>query len=167
VDVFAREAPRRLELFFAGNLLDRPTHTWPCLLSIWPPGNTDPPAAEILARDFAHPAEPEILVGKLVTDSPGDADHDGFNERFGALILEPEGDLVRLVIDGTAQPRVNPVFNVRQTADRQVWVYLDNVILEPVARDPHGDVLFQIPTTIRGRSLLEVVIRTRHAIAGP
>ena len=167
VDVFARDAPRRLELFFVGDSLDRPTHAWPCLLSIWPPGNTDPPAAEVLARDFALPARPETLVGKLVTDSPGDADHDGFNEWFGAFILEPEGDLVRLEIDGTAQPRVNPVFSVRQTAGRQVWVYLDNVILEPVARDPRGDVLFQLPATIRGRSLVEVVIRAGHAIAGP
>ena len=90
-----------------------------------------------------------------------------FNERFGAFILKPEGDLVRLEIDGTAQPRVNPVFSVRQTASRQVWVYLDNVILEPVARDPRGDVLFQLPATIRGRSLVEVVIRAGHAGAGP
>ncbi len=166
-DVFTRQGPRRLDLFVAEADVARPTARWACLLSVWPPGNTDPPAALALARDYAHPTPPQVHVGRLCPDAPGDADHDGFDERFGVFTVEPEGDLVRVEIDGRDHPRVQPVFAVCGTAGRQVWVYFDNAILEPTARDVNDNVIFQIPTTVQRRSVVEVILRRSGGASNP
>ncbi|MCP4250716.1 MAG: hypothetical protein GY778_27060 [bacterium] len=148
---------RRLGLLASGGALADGAQNWSCLLRVWPPGHCDD-AAE-LALDYCYPEGLEVGVGQLVLDSPGDADADGFDERAGCYTLRPEGDLLRFVLDGSRRPRFSPVFKVLGTAGHRVWVYVDNIILEPLVRDAAGEVLFQLPATIRHRCLVEVVLR--------
>ncbi|MHC4089287.1 MAG: hypothetical protein ACYSVY_03240, partial [Planctomycetota bacterium] len=53
----------------------------------------------------------------------------------------------------------SPVFNVLDTAGARVWVYVDHLIHEAVGRDAGGNVIFQVPGTITGRTLVELVLR--------
>lgn len=163
IDVHADPQSRRINLLARGGQTDGPVAEWSCLLRVWPPGNCDEAVARARALDYVYPARLNVLVGETVTDSPGDADGDGFNERFGCYVVEPEADLLRFEIDGTRRPRFGPLFHVANTAGRQAWVYVDNMILESVARDSAGQLLFHIPGTVRRTSLVEVVLRNRPA----
>ena len=148
---------RRVSLLASGGHISGPTQSWSCLLKVWPVGHCEQAADQAL--DYCYPDSLEVQVGGRVNDSPGDDDGDGFNERYGCYVLRPEGDLLRFVIDGTARPRFAPVFNILDTVGSRVWVYVDNVILEAVGRDAGGNVLFRLPETVRGRRLIEVVVR--------
>lgn len=163
IDVRADAQSRRIDLVAWGGPMEGPVGRWSCLLSVWPPGNCDKPVARARALDYCHPARLNVLVGEAITDSPGDADSDGFNERLGCYVLRPEADLLRFEIDATLRARFWPLFHVVNTAGQQAWVYVDNVILESVARDSAGHLLFQIPNTVRRISLVEVVLRNPQA----
>ncbi|MCH7813876.1 MAG: hypothetical protein IID40_07630 [Planctomycetes bacterium] len=148
---------RRLGLLASGGALAEGRQHWSCLLRVWPPGHCDETVD--LALDYCYPEGVEVGVGEWVLDAPGDADGDGFDERAGCYTFRPEGDLLRFVLDGSRRPRFSPVFKVLGTGDHRVWVYVDNVILEPLVRNAAGEVLFQLPMTVRHRCLVEVVLR--------
>ncbi|MFQ5491896.1 MAG: hypothetical protein ACE5GE_14355, partial [Phycisphaerae bacterium] len=159
--------PPLASLMASGGLIDADQQSWACLLGVWPPGNSEPSPARIQALDYCYPAELKVEVGRLITDTPGDDNHDGFNERHGCYTLNTDADLLRFRIDARKQPRISPVFNIRGTKDRQAWVYHNNLIVQTVARDAHGDLLFQLPRTLNSTHLLEVVVRNQASSASP
>lgn len=161
MEILRQPQRHRVSLLASGGHISGPTQAWACLLRVWPPGHCD--QALELAMDYAYPDPLHVMVGERVNDSPGDDNGDGFNERFGCYVLRPEADLLRFEVNGSKRPRFSPVFNVLDTAGARVWVYLDNVILETVGRDAKGNAVFQLPGTVRGRSLIEVVIRDQPA----
>jgi len=162
----SRRAPRmevvrqlerhRLSLLASGGEMTSGAQTWSSLLRVWPPGHCGEAAPQAL--DYCYAAGLEIHTGERIIDSPGDDDHDGFNESEGCYVVRAEAGTLRLVIDGSKDARYSPVFKVVQPGSARAWVYVDNLILEPVIRDPAGNLLFQIPGTVRKRTLVEVVL---------
>ncbi len=120
-----------------------------------------PPSASTAAeaRSYCAPASPEFLVGGLARGAAGDADGDGFDERSGTFLLEPDGNRVQLRLDGARGPIVSPAFCVLGSAGREAWVYVDYVVQEAVARDADGRLIFQLPGEIEGVRLVEVYLR--------
>ena len=74
-------------------------------------------------------------------------------------MLEPDGDLLRFVLDGSARKRFSPRFNVLDTAAGQVWVYVNNEIHESLERDSLGNLLFMLPGEVSDRRFVEVILR--------
>ena len=154
---------KRVDLLASGGELSTPTSSWSCMLSVWPPGNCDEIEARTRTLDYCYPGGTHVLVGEPVADAPGDANNDGFDEQHGCYVLRPEANLLRFEIDGTKRPKFQPAFTVLDTAGRDAWVYFNNVIVDAVVRDPEGNVVFQLPTAVRGPGIVEVVLRDRTA----
>ena len=163
IDVLPHPQERRIDLLASGGIAAGPVARWTGLLQVWPPGSCVPAVARARALDYCYPAPLNMLVGEVIADTPGDADGDGFNEQLGCHVLQPEADLLRFEIDGRKRPRFGPLFQVVNTAGQQAWVYVDHLILETVARDSAGNLLFQIPETVRHTALVEVVLRNPQA----
>jgi len=165
--VRAQPERQRVNLIACGGNTGVPTQAWSCLLDIWPPGNCDDVRAREQALDYSSPGGVRMQAGELVTDSPGDANGDGFNERWGWYVLRPEDHLLRFELDGRQRPRFNPLFLVTGCAGREAWVYRDNVLLEPVARDAADRLVFQVSGDVRERSLIEVILRKAERASTP
>ena len=86
----------------SGDIADG-TASWSCLLSVWPAGNCDDRDARARAMDYAEPADLDVSVGETVSNSPGDDDGDGFNERLGCYVLAPDADLLRFELGGSGR----------------------------------------------------------------
>ena len=137
----------------------KPAQRWDSMLALGTPGAVGQPASRALHYCFPPSLSPSL--GSLVTDSEGDLDHDGFNERSGCYVLAPDANRVLLTLDGTGSPFYSPAFLIQDSADREVWVYVDYVVLERVGRTAGGEVLFQLPGTVDTRRTVEVYLRNR------
>ena len=115
----------------------------------------------MIATDYDAADGLTMQQGQLITDTPGDANHNGFDEQTGVFVVRPEADLVRLWIGGDKRAHYRPTFVVPGTQGSDAWVYCDNQIIEPIARTIQGNVLFQIPKTVGTSTLVEVVLRRR------
>jgi hypothetical protein len=118
---------------------------------------------ELRARavDYADPVAPRVEVGSLVPTAGADGAAEGFDPVQGLYTVGPDADLVRFVIDGQRQPRFAPAFRIADTAERDAWVYLDHLVADCVARDRQGDLIFQVPGSIRAPVTVEVHLRPR------
>ncbi len=159
MDLIPQPELRQFNLVASGGHIDGDEETWYCLLNLWARDSIDETSAGAMAVDYCDPKVLEIGVGELVTDSLGDENGDGYNERFGTSVLQPAGDLVRFWVGASGEVRFFPMFTIQGIDGRQAWVYVDNVILEGSARDTQGNLLFQLPGLVRSKTLVEVVLR--------
>lgn len=86
----------------------------------------------------------------------------GFEPSTGCYVLSPQDGRLRFVIEGTASPLYSPVFRIVEQVEQeglQAWVYVQDRILDRVARDRAGNLLFQLPGVIRDRTTIEVLFR--------
>lgn len=120
------------------------------------------------ARAYATPAAIDARIGKFVesqSDSP--VVRDGFAPASGTFALTPEGGRVLLALGSARRPFFGPVFSIRRLGDRQSWVYVNHLILEPTALDGTGNLIFQVPDGVREQMLIEVLLRQAQTRSGP
>ncbi|MFH0983250.1 MAG: hypothetical protein V2A79_17160 [Planctomycetota bacterium] len=150
--------PRVTAVAFGGQT-HKPTQEWDCLLSLGLSDTEIGPAGASRALYYCFPPTLTPTVGSLVTESEGDRDHDGFNERFGCYMLAPQDRRVLLTLDGKSAPLYNPAFLVQGSTGMESWVYVDYVVLHEVSRTAAGEVVFQIPGLVDTRRTVEVYLR--------
>lgn len=134
---------------------------WSALLGVGPAGDCDKSAIVARARAYGAMDALEVVIGALNRDSAGDLDQDGFNERLGAYMLTTESRRTQVKIRGASWPVDGPVFAVQAALEEEAWVYVNHVIHQPVVRDAHGAVLFQIPERVERDMIVEVYLRQR------
>lgn len=132
-----------------------------CLLRFWPPGVTAT-QAEGLATDYQNPAALRPAVGRLVTDAPGDLNHDGFNESTGCYEIALHDGGARFEFAPGDIPRLAPVFHIHDTTGRRCWVYSDGAALPADHRDANGHLLFKLPDTLYAPRTVEIHTRPPH-----
>jgi hypothetical protein len=89
--------------------------SWCFLLQLKPDDLDSEDAARPYALDYRNPAKVTVSQGALVTDDPGDADGDGFNEAEGCTVLAADREgKVAFVFDPGEVTHYWPVFKVRQ-----------------------------------------------------
>ena len=157
---FRKELISQVTAVAFGGETQRPVQQWDCLLGLGPWGVDAGRAAEARALHYCFPPTLSPAVGTLVTDSEGDNDHDGFNERFGCYLLAPDANRVLVTLDEKDVPLYNPAFVIPGSAGLEAWVYVDYVILEGVSRTAAGEVLFQIAGTVDTGRTVEVYLRS-------
>ena len=134
---------RRLAVV-AGDVEASPTVETAHLLRIWPGDIDAAPEGTGLAADYQNPAAITAMAGGLITDAAGDLDHDGFNESEGCYELAPVDGVLGFDFDPGRFPRFDPVFRVRETADRRCWVYARGRTVQPLGRDAQHNLLFTL-----------------------
>ncbi len=154
----------RLGTLFHGGQADAVT-AWAAMLNVWPFDIDGPAQAEPMVLDYVNPMPIVIDAGRLVRTDAGDIDNDGFNEARGHYTLEPDGNVVKLRLDGSRRMRFGPAFRIVDVADCDVWAYVDGLEIRPIARDADGDAVFQIPRVLDRETLVEVTSRKRPATA--
>lgn len=132
---------------------------WACQLVLASSGEVSEADAAGRAFEYAQPVSIRVEVGSLVTGSDSAHRSDGFNPSTGTFDLSPDQGRVRFEIDGRKRPMFSPAFRILGAKDQEAWVYVNHLILSKVARDPGGNLLFQLPGTIRQSTLVEVLLR--------
>ena len=134
-------------------------HTAACHITVTNAGEDWQGDTDGRAWDYYQPAHLGMEIGRLITGVGGDAGQPGFDFGAGCYTLEPEGGVVRFVIDGSSRPRHSPAFRILGGLGSEVWVYVDHRVHRRVARESDGAVVFQIDGVIRHRALVEVFFR--------
>ena len=88
--------------------------------------------------------------------------NDGFSESRGHYVLQLDGQVAKVRIDGSDRPRFSPVFKLVDVADRDVWVYMDGRQIKDIYRDDDGNLLFAVPGVVGREVLIEVTSRVRE-----
>lgn len=160
--VAATDTPRYSVVAYGGGA-DCPTKPWSALLGVGPAGECNQQTWAACARAYGPAAGIELVVGTFERGSAGDVGGDGFNERFGSYMLKPDSGRVQVRLHANLGAMMSPVFTVATGGAGEAWVYVDNRIHEAVARDPHGNLVFQVPGLRDQDTLVEVYLRDAPA----
>lgn len=142
-------------------------------------------ADDALARaaSYVSPPQPHLSIGTWVkpdlTPPPRSAETPGYWPGSGCYVISPEGGAesgpesgpegraargqVSLTLNGRDRPYFSPAFRILDDVNRTAWVYVDHLLFEAVTRDGEGNLLFQLPGTIRKKTLVEVLLRAPSA----
>jgi len=113
---------------------------------------------EARARAYTKPVALQMELGSVFVSPSEGVVSDGFDRAAGCYVLTHDRGRVRLVIDGRPAPCYTPAFKVLQSARTQAWVYVNDQLLSPTSRDRNGNLIFQLPRTIRDRTVVEVLL---------
>lgn len=132
---------------------------WACQLVLGSADEVSDAEATARAFEYAGPASIRVEVGSPVMGSNPSPRGDGFDPSNGTYDLNPDQGRVRFVVDGRKHPLFSPAFRILGAKDQEAWVYVNHLILSKVARDPGGNLVFQLPGTIRQSALVEILLR--------
>lgn len=138
--------------------------TFSCLMRVWPPDLDSLEQAGPVAADYCHPLPITLDVGQLVRTDEGDYDNDGFSEAHGYYVLQLDGNVAKIRLNGKERLRFSPLFKLVDMSSRDVWVYVDGRELKDLHRDQAGDVLFAMPGVVSDEMLIEVTSAVHEAV---
>lgn len=136
------------------------------MMRVWPNDIDSPAQAGPMALAYTKPVPISVDTGQLVKTDPGDYDRDGFSEARGYYVLQLDGRVAKVRLDGQQHLRFSPVFKVVDIADHDVWVYVDGRQIKNTQRDAEGNLLFEIPGVIAREVLIEITATKRQAQPG-
>lgn len=131
------------------------------LIRVWPTDMNGTAKGNSIVWDYRHPAAIAATVGRLVTDSAGDLDGDGYNESEGCYELSPEAGVLRFRFDPGRRLRYEPIFRIHDTQSQRCWVYVDGRIIKNLQADGHGRMMFKIDDVVQHPLAFEIYVRPR------
>lgn len=126
------------------------------LLRVWPDDVDSLTQATPLALAYTRPTPISVDAGSLVRTDHGDLDSDGFSEARGYYVLQLDGRVGKIRLDGRDHLRFSPAFKIVEVMDYDVWVYVDGRLIRNTQRDQNGNVLFEVPGVISREVLIEI-----------
>jgi len=123
---------------------------------VWPADIDDAPEARAFSLDCRNPIALQPTTGSLITDAPGDLNHDGYNETEGCYELATANDVLRFTFDPGSNLRFDPVFRVHGLANRESWVYGRGRVISTRGRDGAGNLLFRLAEVVSAPTPIEV-----------
>lgn len=108
------------------------------------------------ATDYISPPPFEFLIGGRGERAESSMRPFAFDQ--GCYQIVPDSGRLRLRLSGRAHPMFSPAFCVEGSAGRRGWVYLKNLIHQPMGTTAEGDLVFQLPGIVRENQLVEVVL---------
>ncbi len=115
--------------------------------------------AQARAFDFATPTTPVLEQGQFNQPADQPESWGPFDRGRGQYSITPDRGRVRMTIDQREHRTFSPAFEIRDSANAEVWVYINHLIVKNTARDPAGNVIFQLPADLPKRSTIEVIVR--------
>lgn len=154
------DAVRRRTSFVA---LDDAAHSkvrkWVCAIVLATAGGTDDAEVLLRATDYTTPGPLRIEIGRPPTAGDALLRRDGFNPAGGTFVIATEQNRARFTLDGRERPSYFPAFEVVGGRGAQSWVYVDNLIFEPVWRPVNGPLVFQLSGIVRKPVMIETLFR--------
>lgn len=132
---------------------------WACQLVLAASGEVSDSDAAARAVVYAQPPSIQVEVGTPAVRADSFRRADGFDPSTGTFDFHPDQGRVRFVIDGQKRAVFSPAFHILEARDQEAWVYVNHLIHNKTARDPNGNLVFQLPGAIRQSTLVEVLLR--------
>jgi hypothetical protein len=132
-------------------------------LRVWPNDVDSPALAAPMALAYTRPLPIAVDTGQLVKTDAGDLDRDGYSEARGYYVLQLDGRVAKLRLDGREHLRFSPVFKLVEVSDQDVWVYVNGRQIKDTQRDQNGNLLFEIPGVISREMLIEITATKRQS----
>lgn len=133
------------------------------LMRVWPSDVDGPSQAGPMALSYTQPLAIAVDSGQLIRTDPGDFDRDGYSEAGGYYVLQLDGRVAKLRLDGSEHLRFSPAFKLVDVAAQDVWIYVDGRQIRNTQRDTYGDLLFEIPGVISREVLIEITASPRRS----
>ncbi len=133
------------------------------LLRLWPTDIDAAPEGASFAADYQNPARLAPTAGNVMTDAPGDLDHDGYNESEGCYELSLADGVLHFDFDPGPHLRFDPVFRVHEAASRRCWVYARGRVASDTGRDAGDNLLFRLAPVVSAPTSVEVHTRAPGA----
>ncbi len=140
--------------------------TWVCQLTLGPASEISDRQASARAIDYCEPGGLHLELGSFGAADRPTVGQNGFDQASGCYVIAPDGGQARFVIDGRVRPRFSPAFQIIDTEKLEAWIYVNHLIFDKVARDADGNLIFQLPKTIRDRTTVEVLLRRSQRLGG-
>ena len=126
-------------------------------------GRWQPFAAEVVIGEGAaasHQSPGEVGVpeemGRVDRETPGDANHDGYNEILGAYQVVSRGARVDVRLTPQGVPLVCPILEVAGLPAGKVLVTIEGLGVSDSARTVEGHVLVKLPVRIERSAVVNV-----------
>lgn len=126
--------------------------------------NLLPPHAEFAADPAAHASAFQHPGGFAVeTGRPGDEEGmvNGFDRRTGSYVVEADENGARFTLDARSRPMLTTAVEVRGIGDRTPWVYVNDRLVENIARTNDGNLLLSLPAAGSAKTRVEVLLGKR------
>jgi len=152
----------RLSFIATGPRAAGDVQRWQCLLTL--ATSSEVSGSQVGARvlDYTNPARLDFQVGGPAAAFDGQAPGQCFDPARGCYQLRPEGSRLRFKIKGARRERFSPVFCVEQSQGLDAWIYVNHLIFQAAQRDSEGNLVFQLPGTITGETMVEVLLRQKE-----
>lgn len=101
-------------------------------------------------QQHEHPAAVKVPedLGRVIRNSPGDFNNDGYNESRGCYMISSNGSRLQIELSPQAAPVCNPILEISGLPDGKLRVNMEGQLIESVHRLDDGRVLLSIPLTI-------------------
>jgi len=109
------------------------------------------------AQGYAAPPALGLELGSFAADPAGVSRSRSLNSSEGCHVLQPEQGRVRVVVPASAI--FSPAFRVIDVSGADCWVYVDHLVLSPIARNADDELIFQLPSAGSKAMLVEVLSR--------
>jgi hypothetical protein len=126
------------------------------LIRVWPNDIDGPAQASPMAAAYVHALPITVDTGNLVKTDPGDYDANGYNEARGCYVIQLDGRVAKIRLNGAERLRFSPVFKLVDVSEYDVWVYVDGRQIRSTRRDQTGNLFFEIPGVIAREVLIEI-----------
>jgi hypothetical protein len=152
---------REISFVATGASQDAEVRTWVCELALLDGASEVEVSPQQLARLFWEPVDLDMHVGSAVEGGSPFMTKNGFDRESGSYRLVPEQGTCRFTVDGTHQQAYSPAFTILDSIGLDAWVYVDHLLFTDIGRDMDGNVVFQLPTSVKKPTVVEVLTRRR------
>lgn len=108
-------------------------------------------------RQYIAPLQPEVEVGSAVDLATTDPTTGFFDFAMGCYCIQADKGQVRLLLDNSLRTLSAPTFEIEDVQADRVWVYVNHKIHDSVVVTERGHLLFQLPTELPGKVIVEVI----------
>jgi hypothetical protein len=133
-----------------------------CTASLFALSHNNQRDVKAMAGAFQTPAaiEPQNGLCRDLEDRCG-LSSGCFDRGDGAYHVVADSEVVRFSFDGSLVASLAPAFVIHGSESRAAWVYVNQRLLEPTARDESDRLIFQVAGPLSGPVLVEVLLQPR------
>jgi hypothetical protein len=115
------------------------------------------------AQAMQHDSPAEVVVpegmGRLIRNSPGDANNDGYNERRGAYEILAKGPRIDVTLSPRTPRLLRPVLEIAGLPPGDLLVTMEGQLVEGAVRTDEGNVLVELPGRIERQTTVNVRVK--------
>jgi hypothetical protein len=115
-----------------------------------------PDAAQAAQHDSPADVTVPDDMGRLIRNSPGDANNDGYNERRGAYQVLARGARIDITLSPRTPRLIHPILEITGLPPGQLLVTMEGQLIEGAVRTNEANVLVELPAPLERQTTINV-----------